>query len=124
MQTFNFDPNGGAIFAEVRCGFGNPGGYVLSLWEKDSDDKAMPDVEGDFVNAGDDDHQLPTPASANDGRKVEAFVTVSPPPGNKQYSATLHITQDGNVLGDVTVSGQTDQPSVTTDLFAKLARSA
>ena len=120
MQTVLFNGDGGTISAEVRCGFANPGSYILRLWEKDSNDKAMPDVEGNFINADDDEHDLPDPASLNEGRIVETFVTMSPLPGTKQYFASLRIIQDNQLLADVSVSNATDQHSVTVDLFVKL----
>jgi hypothetical protein len=120
MKTVLFDGEGGPISAEVRCGFANPGSYVLRLWEKDSNRKAMPDVEGNFINADDDRHDLPDPARLNDGRIVETFVTMSPLPGTKQFFASLRIIQDNRLLADVSVPGETDQHSVTVDLFVKL----
>jgi hypothetical protein len=121
MQTVLFDGDGGPISAEVRCGFANPGSYVLRLWEKDSNKKAMSDIEGNFINADDDRHPLPVPALTNDGRIVETFVTMSPPAGTKQFFASLRIIQDNQLLADVSVSNVTDQHSVTVDLFVKLA---
>jgi hypothetical protein len=120
MDTITFDAAGGTLFAEVRAGFANPGSYTLTLWEKNSNSKAMPDREGNFINSDDDKYPLPTPVSQNDGRIVETFVTLSPPAGSKKYVATLTISQGSTVLGEVSVPGETDDPSVTLDLFAKL----
>ena len=121
MKVVLFDSNGGPVSAEVRSGFGNPGSYTLRLWERDSNAKAMEDVVGKFINAEDDEHDLPVPVAENDGRIVETFVTISPPPGEKQFFASLRIIQDSRLLNETSVQGQTDQPSVTIDLFVKLA---
>ena len=122
MKTVLFDPGGEPLAAEVRCGFASPGSYVLRLWERDSNAKAMPDAEGNFINADDDVHALPVPVVQNDGRIVESFVTISPPSGTKQFFASLRIIQGNRLLDEVAVVGETDQPSVTVDLFVKLAQ--
>jgi hypothetical protein len=121
MKTVHFDPNGGPVSAEIRSGFGNPGSYTLRLWERDSNAKAMPDVAGNFINADDDEHELPVPVADNDGRIVETFVTIAPMPGESQYFASLRIIQDRRLLSESSVQGKTDQPTVTLDLFMKLA---
>ena len=120
MDTIFFDPKGETLVAEVRSGFANPGSYSLILWEKNSNKKAMPDRFGNFINADDDRHALPKPLSSNDGRIVESFVVVSPPKGSKDYFASLRVLQGTQVLGDISVSGQSDNPTVTIDLFALL----
>ena len=122
MKTVLFDPGGEPLAAEVRCGFASPGSYVLRLWERDSNAKAMPDAEGNFINADDDVHALPEPVGQNNGRIVESFVTISPPSGTKQFFASLRIIQGNRLLDEVAVVGETDQPSVTVDLFVKLAQ--
>lgn len=121
MKTIQFDPNGGALSANVRSGFANPGAYTLMLWEKSSSAKAQPDRVGDFIDDTNDTHALAGSAADNDGRIVESIVTLSPPPGTTQYAVTLRILQDGALLDDVSFSGETQQPSVTVDLFARLA---
>lgn len=122
MQTVPFDRAGGPLFAELRSGFANPGSYTLILWERDSNEKAMPDRTGNFINCDDDVYRLDGESPApNDGRIVEAFVTVSPPPGERRYAVTLRILQNDHLLGDVSYSGETDLPTVTIDLFARLA---
>ena len=62
------------------------------------------------------------PVVQNDGRIVESFVTISPPSGTKQFFASLRIIQGNRLLDEVAVVGETDQPSVTVDLFVKLAQ--
>lgn len=122
MKTIHFQPDGEEIIAEVRSGFANPGSYILRLWERDSNAKAMEDIPGNFINADDDAHPLPSPVADNDGRIVESFVVLSPPPGSKQYFASLRIKQGHRLLDEISVTGESDQPSsVSIDLFAKLA---
>jgi len=120
MQKVIFDPKGGAISAEVRSGYANPGSYLLRLWAKDSNAKAMDDAIGNFLNADVDTYVLPGPALNNDGRIVESFVTIAPAAGEKRFFASLRIIQDKRLLAEVSVPGETDRPSVTIDLFVKL----
>jgi hypothetical protein len=120
METILFDRKGDALVAEVRSGFANPGSYALILWEKNSNAKAMPDRFGNFINADDDTHMLPKPLASNDGRIIESFVVVSPPKGSKDYFASLRIFQGTRILGDISLSGQSNDPTVTLDLFALL----
>jgi hypothetical protein len=120
METIFFDPTGDALFAEVRCGFANPGSYSLILWEKDSNQKAIADRFGNFINADDDRHSLGTPTAAHDGRIVESFISISPPKGSKEFFASLRVLQGPRVVGDISFNGETEGPTVTLDLFALL----
>lgn len=121
METIRFNRDGGPLFAEVRSGFGHPGAYTLILWEKASNAKAMEDKFGNFMNTNDDWYELPGSAAAHDGRIVEAFVTVAPPRGEREYFVALRISQDDVLLRELSFSGSTDMQSITIDLFAQLA---
>jgi hypothetical protein len=120
MDTIQFDSEGGPLFADIRSGFANPGSYTLTLWKRNSNQKAMKDVEGNFINADDDRHELAGAAADNDGRIVECFVTVTPLGNPKQFFASMRIIQDDAVLGDISVADETTSHTVTVDLFALL----
>ena len=121
MRTVTFSAQGGSLFAEVRSGHANPGAYTLLLWEKNSNDRAMPDRRGNFINTDDDIYELPGAAAENDGRIVESFITVSPPkPGDGQYYVAVRIIQDQVLLDEISYAGRTDDPTVTIDLYALL----
>ena len=121
MKTIRFDGDGGDLFADVRSGFANPGSYTLILWAKDTNDRVM-ERSGNFINADDDVYRLEGDAAANDGRIVEAFITVSPPKGATEYFVSLRVVQDQQLLDEISFAGETDQPTITIDLFARLVR--
>ena len=54
------------------------------------------------------------------GRIVEACVTITPVDEEGRYSASMRVSQGGQLLGDVTVSGESSEHTVMLDLFARL----
>lgn len=119
MQIIRFDRHNGALRVEVRAGWANPGAYDLILWEADSNARVMEEA-GNFLNTADDSYTLPGPASAQDGRIVEAFVTLTPVDEHGRYSASMRVSQGAQLLGDVSVSGESSEHTVMLDLFARL----
>jgi hypothetical protein len=93
---------------------------VLRLWENNSNGKAMPDQHGHFANEAEDTFQLPLPVNANEGRIVEAFVTLVRQPKEKAYAGRLLFFQDGTQLGEEALDGETEEPAIVLDLFARL----
>jgi hypothetical protein len=56
----------------------------------------------------------------NDGRVVECVVTVALTPPIKDYDVGLEIFQDGRSIALETANGQSDEPTVTLDVFIVL----
>lgn len=114
MKTAKFDPNGGAITAEVTCTPNRPGSYILKLWAAD-ENKKVKEWSGNFINSADDAYDLPG-VKANDGRLVEALVTVALGP----CTTSLAVSQDGAVLATESVAVPAGGIGLTTDLFVQL----
>lgn len=119
METVRFRKSGGPIVAEITCGHAQEGAYTLFLWEKDSNSIVM-EKKGNFLNPEDDAYELPRPVKQNDGRLLECLTTVVVTPPIHKFAVFLKISQDGKKLGVVSASGESDQPAVTVDLFARL----
>jgi hypothetical protein len=119
MTVVIFKKDGGPIVAEVKCGYAQPGAYKLFLWEANVN-KVVMRKEGNFINPDDDSYQLPTPNQDNDARIVDCLATIVITPPIKDYQVDLRISQDGNDLGVVTASGQSDASTVIVELFVKL----
>jgi hypothetical protein len=76
--------------------------------------------DGDFMNSEDDAYELPTPNSINRGRRVQAVIVLALIPPSNKFSAALKVSQDGNQLGEVTIEGESDEPSVVLNLYGVL----
>ncbi len=119
MDVANFNPTGGPITATISSGFAQPGSYTLFLWEAHAN-RVVFAARGNFINTDDDTYKLPLPNSQNQDRIVEAIVTVAITPPIDNYKLQLTVSQDGQEIGNETISGQATDPSVTADLFLKL----
>lgn len=119
MKIVKFKKDGGPIFAEVTCGYAQPGAYTLLLWEADENTIVM-EKKGNFINADDDSYELPGPNEDNDGRILDCLSTVVITPPIKDYKIDLKVSQDNEALGKETASGQSDLPTVSVELFIKL----
>lgn len=123
MQVVRFEPAGGRIKASVSSGFAQPGSYTLLLWSSGTND-IVQEEHGNFMNDDDDSYPLPTPVAGNDGRIVEALVTVVLTPPLRQYAVTLTVEQDGVVLGREKREGRgKDFETITSDLYVRLSAS-
>jgi hypothetical protein len=119
MQTATFNPNGGPLVADIRCGFAQPGAYTLLVWESNANVVVM-EKRGNFINADDDAYELPTPVAQNDGRLAECIATVVITPPIKDYTVSLVISQDGREIAADTATGQASGGAVPVDLFVNL----
>ncbi len=119
MKKIKFNKDGGKLSVEVICGYAQPGSYDLILWEP-LENKKVKEWSGNFINTQDDRYDLPQPLKDNHERIVECFVTVAILPPMKNYYVELKVMQDGTVVGTEFVSGESDQPAVTVDLFFRL----
>lgn len=119
MQSITFNENGGPITVTVSAGQAQPGSYVFRLWEANTNQPVL-QKQGNFLNDADDSYELPTPNSENNGRMIQAILTVAPLPPNDNYSSAITVVQDGKTIGEVSLSGSSDQPSVILNLYATL----
>lgn len=119
MQSITFNENGGPITVTLSAGQAQPGSYVFRLWEANTNQIVL-QKQGNFLNDADDSYELPTPNSANDGRLIQGILTVAPLPPNDNYSGAITVVQDGKTLGEIPISGSSDQPSVILNLYATL----
>jgi hypothetical protein len=115
-----FDPAGGVISARVSCGFAQPGAYTLFLWEANKN-KIVMERPGNFLNSDDDEYPLPTPNSVNQGRYVQALVTVAITPPELHYAVAVTVLQDGNNLATELRSGSGEPgDAITRTLWIRL----
>lgn len=119
MQSITFNENGGPITVTLSAGQAQPGSYVFRLWEANTNQIVL-QKQGNFLNDADDSYELPTPNSANNGRLIQGILTVAPLPPNNNYSGAITVVQDGKTLGEIPISGSSDQPSVILNLYATL----
>ena len=122
MISISFNKSGGPITVELSTGNAQTGSYELRLWEADKNQIVMRE-HGNFLNPDDDSYKLPEPNSLNNGRRVQAVITVALIPPINKYSAALTVRQDGNELGQIPISGTSDQPSVILNLYATIQAS-
>ena len=116
-ETITFDPSGGPLSAEVRCGYAQVGAYYLKLWESNT---LVLNEEGTFFNPDDDRYELPGEASEQAGRLLQCTATIELLPPEKRYQLTLALIQDGSEIGSAVAEGETDQHQVTESLFVEL----
>lgn len=122
METVGFNKSGGPITVTVTSGYAQPGGYIIKLKEK-TGSKIISKTKGDF-NSAPIPFNLPTPASVNDGRRMQIVVTlmINPP---TQYSIIVSVSQDGKVLKPIPNEGNSsDNPEmigVDIELSAEVA---
>ena len=121
METAKFNKNGGAIFAEIKSGYAQPGSYSMFLWEA-NENRVIVKHEGNFINTDDDKYKLPEPIVENDGRIVDVGVTFILTPPIKDYFAELIITQDGNKIGGDQEQGTTDERTKSLKLMVQLVQ--
>lgn len=119
MQSITFNPNGGTISVTLSAGQAQTGSYEFRLWEAGSNQIVM-QQQGNFLNDEDDTYELPTPNGQNNGRLIQGIVVIALLPPNNNYSAAMTVKQDGATLGEVPISGSSDQPSVILNLYATL----
>jgi len=120
MKTVRINPQGGSVSAEVRCGFAQPGSYVLRLWAA-NENRILLREEGNFINSQDDTYVLPETARDNHGRIVQALVAVAITPPETRYQSDLVIRQDGAEVGRESLSGTSSEPSVALNIFLTLS---
>ena len=121
METAKFKKDGGAIFADVKAGFAQPGSYSIFLWEANTN-QVVEKYEGNFINTDDDKFKLPQPISDNNNRIVDVGVTFKITPPIKDYFAEVIITQDGNKIGGDQQQGTTDEQTKSLKLLVQLVR--
>lgn len=117
-EDVRFDPAGGPLRADIRCGQAQEGAYSLTLFEGP---ERIVRFEGTFESDDDDAFVLPGPASDHDGRVLRGNVKVSIEPPIERYAVTLTIVQDGEAIGEVVEEGEAEAGVVkSVDLFANL----
>ena len=119
MEIIRFRKGGEPVMVEVTCGHAQEGAYALLLWERE-ENKVVMEQRGNFINTDDDAYELPKPNTRNAGRLVECLCSVVITPPIDKYAVFLKFTQDGKRLGVVSASGESTQPAVMVDLFARL----
>jgi hypothetical protein len=97
MQTARFTSDGGVLSAEVVLSEKRDGSYDLRLWHKDLN-KIIKEWFGHFRNTDDDRYDLPNPPRVNDGRSVEALVTIAVPVGVNPCTVSVVVRQAENEL--------------------------
>ena len=120
MKVARYDPAGGAISASVTCTPNRNGSYTIMLW-KAGENTVLSRYRGNFLNSDDDEHDLVGPASAHEGRLVEALIVVAIPPGVGPSDVTLAINQDDRELARDGAVVPPGTPGQLVDLFIELA---
>jgi len=117
-KTVTFNPKGGPLSAEIRCGHAQDGSYVLTLWDKN---KVFERFEGNFLDPNDDTHPFTGKASTHAGRLVQCRIEVGITPPITLYAVLLTFWQDGANIGALTESGDAGTANtVGVNLFARL----
>lgn len=121
METSKFKKDGGAIYAEVKAGYAQPGSYTIFLWEANAN-RVVEKYEGNFINTDDDKFKLPEPIKENNGRIVDVGITFKIVPPIKDYFAEVIITQDGNKIGGDEQQGITNEQTKSLKLLVQLVK--
>ncbi|HKV75386.1 MAG TPA: hypothetical protein VJN95_12775 [Gemmatimonadales bacterium] len=117
-QSIVFDPEGGPISVEIRCGHAQDGSYILTLW---GHNKVLQRFEGNFLDPHDDTHQFSGKASSHAGQLVQCRVEVAITPPITLYAVIVTFWQDGMNCGSLTASGDAGTlNTVGINLFARL----
>jgi hypothetical protein len=121
MEIAKYKKNSGAIYAEVKAGFAQPGSYSIFLWEANVN-QVVEKYEGNFINTDDDKFKMPEPIAENNGRIVDVGVTFKIIPPIKDYFAEVIITQDGNKIGSDQQQGTTNEQTKSLKLIIQLVQ--
>lgn len=121
METAKFKKDGGAIFAEIKSGYAQPGSYSIFLWEA-NENRVIVKHEGNFINTDDDKYKLPEPIVENNGRIVDVGITFKITPPIKDYFTQVIITQDGNKIGSDQQQGTTEEQTKSLKLLVQLVQ--
>ena len=117
-QIVSFDPKGGPISAEIRCGYAQDGAYILTLW---GDNKIVERFEGNFLDPQDDTHKFAGTAGSHAGRLIQCRSEIGITPPIMHYALIMTLWQNGLALAVLTATGEEKAMMlVTLNLFARL----
>ena len=119
MIEAEFKLDGEPLFAEITSGFAQPGSYRLLLWESGVNQIAF-DKPGNFLNSDDDKYALPGNTAAQNGRILDAIVTLRITPPIDSYRTELIVYQGNRVLGRDRIEAKSSAITVSTELFILL----
>jgi hypothetical protein len=117
-QIVFFDPKGGPISVEIRCGYAQDGAYILTLW---GENKIIERFEGNFLDPHDDTHKFAGTPSSHAGQLIQCRAEVGITPPITRYAVIMTIWQNDMAAGVLTTTGdETVMSLVTINLFARL----
>lgn len=106
-QTIHFNPAGGPLLATPSAGQGAAGSYGLIVFEHDGFTVVPPSpFTARFTTPAANTHLLPGTAQQNDGRILDLVASVGLMDATRAFAVHLTVTQDGNVLGTASDTGQ------------------
>ena len=115
VRKARFDPAGGVLSVAVACTPNLPGAYTVKLWGAEVN-KLVKQWEGNFINTDDDSHRLPRPVKSNDGRLVQALITMAAGP----CRATFTVSQGEYLLTEASADFPAGGIGLTANLFFAL----
>ena len=115
-----FNPNGGPIRVDITAGYAQPGSYALLLWGANTN-AVVGEWRGNFINNDDDYYFLPTPLEKNNGRIIDCIATFTLLPPIKQFLLKVEVLQDGNILATDVREGESEEQTVSVEIFIALA---
>lgn len=118
VGEITFSGAGGPVTAEIRSGFAQTGAYILTLWD---DNQVAVRWEGNFLDAVDDTHELPTPVAVVAGCLLQCRAEIGILPGVAKWALTMTLWQDTVKLAEVSAEGEENEKQlVTVNLWARL----
>ncbi len=99
MKDVKFNPNGGSIKVNFRFNKLVLAFYAFNLYEKNSNNRILKDLNGNNLNDEDDNYLLPNPPGTNEGRVVHLMVSVDPLDVETDYEVIAELYQDGQLIG-------------------------
>jgi hypothetical protein len=124
-QTLHFDPAGATLSVRMTAGQAAAGHYTLTLLEHDGFTVVKDFGIVKFGSPGSNTHALPSPASANDGRILQAVTSVGIMDSGRNYAVFLDLMQSGKKIGTVSDHGPDTggtSDTVESELDAVLSR--
>lgn len=106
MQKLILNPKEGIASIEIRCGYLNPGDYLIKLIEKESEEILF--ISPGVFHKSDTNWFDLQPAMMISGRKLVISLTINIQNPEKMFSASVEIKQGENIKESVSKSGKTE----------------
>lgn len=121
MYKIYFDPKGSTLKVDINYLGTAIASYVYQLWETKSNAVVFRQ-SGNNANSQDDNYDLPTPVSSNEGRLIDILSTLRALVGEEQVQiVNIKVFQGSKKIGDISETVDTSNgATVVNQIFIQL----